>query len=281
MRPSLSDEKGYEPDMTANRITARIPTRVIWHMRRLGASYLPDTVSLDHTRREAAKYWAAEQGSTWHADSHWRSGLGEDAWREVGEDHLAMYRMFAGALGISAGPGVVLDWGCGGGANAVAFAPLATKYIAADISSQTTAECLAQVRAVCDTPSEERHIDLDLPQAATVGLEHCCDTFLCFYVLETTAGPDDALEILRIAESVLKEGGMAFVQVKYHTADPLTRGRRRRSYRRLMAQTTTFAIDEFWLRAQELGLTPRLIHLLPWNRLDSHYAYFALTKPER
>jgi SAM-dependent methyltransferase len=187
--------------------------------------------------------------------------------------------MFARALGISTGPGVVLDWGCGGGANAAALAPLAKSYIAADISPGTTAECLTQVRSVCDTPIEGRHIDLDMPHAAAAGLEQRCDTFLCFYVLEATAGPAEALEILRIAESVLKPGGMAFVQVKYHTDDPLTRGRRRRTYRRLSAQTTTFAIDEFWLRAQELGLLPRLIHLVPQNRLDSRYAYFALTKP--
>jgi hypothetical protein len=46
-----------------------------------------------------------------------------------------------------------------------------------------------------------------------------------------------------------------------------------------MAQTTTFAIDEFWLRAQELGLVPRLVHLVPQNRFDARYAYFALIKP--
>jgi SAM-dependent methyltransferase len=265
--------------MTLSDVGTRLPSRVMWHLRRLRARYLPDAVSLARTRREAAKYWAAQQDSTWRADSHWRSGLGEDAWREVGDDHLDIYRLFARALRISTGPGVVLDWGCGGGANAVAFAPFATKYIAADISSQTTAECSAQVRAVCDTPIESRHIDLSQPHAAAAGLEERCDTFLCFYVLEATAGPTDALAILRIAESVLKVGGMAVVQVKYHTADPLTRGRRRRSYHRLMAQTTTFAIDEFWLRVQELGLVARLIHLVPRNRLDERYAYFALTKP--
>lgn len=265
--------------MMPSRTDLRIADRVVWRMRRLAARYLPDTASYARTRRQAAEYWGVEQGGTWHADSHWRLGLGEETWHQVGQEHLAIYRLFARALEVSNGPGVVLDWGCGGGANAVAFAPLATKYIVADLSTQTTAECLTQVRAVCDTPIEARHIDLDAPHTAAAGLESQCDTFLCFYVLEATAGPAEALSILQIAESVLKVGGMAFVQVKYHTADPLSRGRRRRSYHSLSGLTTTFAIDEFWLRAQELGLAPRLIHLVPQNRLDSRYAYFALTKP--
>jgi hypothetical protein len=83
---------------------------------------------------------------------------------------------------------------------------------------------------------------------------------------------------VRIAERLLVDGGIAFVQVKYHNADRNTRGHKR-NYRRNLANMTTFGIDEFWLRAQECGLTPRLITLVPRNRLDSRYAYYALTKP--
>ncbi len=76
----------------------------------------------------------------------------------------------------------------------------------------------------------------------------------------------------------LVSGGIAFVQVKYHNADGRTRGHRR-NYRRNLADMTTFGIDEFWLQAEECGLTPRPVSLGPRNRLDSRYAYYALTKP--
>ncbi|KWX66077.1 hypothetical protein ASJ79_06780 [Mycobacterium sp. NAZ190054] len=38
-------------------------------------------------------------------------------------------------------------------------------------------------------------------------------------------------------------------------------------------------MEEFWNLAAECGLTPRLITLVPENRLDSRYAYYALTNP--
>jgi cyclopropane fatty-acyl-phospholipid synthase-like methyltransferase len=172
-----------------------------------------------------------------------------------------------------------MEWGCGGGANAVVFAAEAEKIIAADVSQSSVDECIAQVRAASDTPVEGVHIDLRDPATAVAGLAESCDTFLCMYVIELTAGPDEAAEILRIAKRVLVSGGMGFIQIRYHTADLATRGRRRRNYGRHLAHTTTFGIDEFWLKIQECGLTPRLLTLVPENRLDVRYAYYALTKP--
>jgi hypothetical protein len=227
---------------------------------------------------DARGYWSGQAGSRWLSDSHWRSGLEEDAWLEVGQDHLAIFEQFGKALGTPANPGVVVEWGCGGGANAVAFAPIAKKFIAADVSGDSVAECVRQIAAVCDTSTECVLIDIEHPERAVAGREGTCDAFLCLYVLELTAGPEEALRILRIAERLLATGGIAFVQVKYHTADWRTRGHKR-NYRANLANMTTFGIDEFWLSATECGLTPRLITLVPKNRLDERYAYYALTKP--
>ncbi|MDV8000241.1 class I SAM-dependent methyltransferase [Rhodococcus sp. IEGM 1408] len=174
--------------------------------------------------------------------------------------------------------GVVIDWGCGGGANAAAIAPTAKRFIAADVSRESLDECVRQVGTVCSTPIEPLHIDIEHPERAITGLEDSCDIFLCLYVLELTTGPEEALRILRIAERLLVPGGMAFVQIKYHTAGfrpPMYK----RNYRRNLANMTTFGIDEFWLRSAECGLTPQLILLVPENQLDSKYAYYALTKP--
>jgi hypothetical protein len=227
--------------------------------------------------RDARRYWTDESGSQWLTNSHWRGGLDDDVWLDVGQEHLALFMQFAKALDRPSDLGVVIEWGCGGGANAVAFAPHATKFIAADVSAESVAECARQVGATCDTPVESVLIDIEQPEQAVAGLAQTCNIFLCLYVLELTAGPAEALRILEIAERLLISGGMAFVQVKYHTSDWRTRGHKR-NYRRNLANMTTFGIDEFWVAAEECGLTPRLVTLVPKNRLDSRYAYYALTK---
>jgi len=240
---------------------------------RIGASQ-----GLSRRLRDARGYWTGESGEGWLSDSHWRGGLDDELWLEVGKDHLELFGTFAKALDRQSNLGVVIEWGCGGGANAVAFAPSAEKFIAADVSTDSVAECIRQVHAVCDTPTEALVIDIEDPEQAAKGLEGTCDTFLCMYVLELTAGPQEALRIMRVAERLLVSGGMAFVQVKYHNADRHTRGHTR-NYRRNLANMTTFGIDEFWVQSQQCGLTPQLISLVPRNRLDSRYAYYALTKP--
>lgn len=95
-----------------------------------------------------------------------------------------------------------------------------------------------------------------------------------------TTGVDAVRAILGIAQRVLRLGGMAVVQMKYHTGDARTRGATGIHYARDLALNTTFTIEHFWRLADECGLEPQLITLVPRNRLDSRYAYYALTKPD-
>lgn len=230
--------------------------------------------------KQAARYWSAADGdASWESNSHWRQGIGDETFEEVGRDHWEIYQRFARALRIQT-PGTVIEWGAGGGANAVAFAPTAQRFIAADISPDNLAECVRQVEAVCSTAVDSRHIDLADPDSATEGLRSACDTFLCLYVIELAAGVDAVRTILGIAERVLRPGGMALIQTKYHTGDRRTRGRTGLAYTRNMALSTTFTVEEFWRLADECGLEPQLITLVPRNRLDSRYAYYALVKPD-
>lgn len=233
---------------------------------------------LARRRSDARRYWSHAGDDSWAPNSHWFNGLGEDTWVEVSREHLTLFETFAKALDAPLADQVVIDWGCGGGANAVVFAPRAKSFIAADVAEASVAECLRQVASVCDTPTQGLHIDIDHPERAVSGIHGTCDLFLCLYVLELTAGAEDALRIVRIAEKLLAPGGIAMIQVKYRTQDSQTRSRRR-NYSRNLANMTTFWIDDFWNRAAECGLTPRLLTLVPRNSLDARYAYYALTKP--
>ena len=226
----------------------------------------------------ARGYWSGQADPRWLSDSHWRGGLEEDVWLEVGQDHLTIFEQFAKALDGPANPSVVVGWGCGRGANAVAFAPSAKKFITADVSRESVAECVRQNAAVCDTPTESVLIDIEHPERAIAGPEETCDAFLCLYVLETDRGTRGSSADPPDRRTAASLWGIAFIQVKYHTADWFTRGHKR-NYRLNLANMTTFGIDEFRLCAAECGLTPRLITLVPKSRLDSRYAYYALTKP--
>ncbi|MGH3643588.1 MAG: methyltransferase type 11, partial [Mycobacterium sp.] len=66
---------------------------------------------------DARNYWSTSSGEAWPSDSHWRNGLGDEAWLEVGRDHLSIFHRFATGLDLPSSPGRVIEWGCGGGAN--------------------------------------------------------------------------------------------------------------------------------------------------------------------
>jgi SAM-dependent methyltransferase len=246
--------------------------RIVEH---IGPAPSPDQVTDD-----ANRYWLHQEADpVWEGNSHWRSGLSEDDWLTVGREHMAIFHTFAQGLGLPARPGAVVEWGCGGGANAVAFAPDADSFLAVDVSKDSVDECLRQVAAVCDTPIEGAQVDIRHPERVVAGRENAFDTFMCLYVVEVLPSPEEAARILRIAASLLRPGGLALVQMKYHGTDWRPR-RYKRNYRRYLSTMTTFGIDEFWNLATECGLTPRLVTLVPRNHLDTRYAYYALTKSD-
>jgi len=75
---------------------------------------------------DAQTYWAQPGNATWRSNSHWRNGsvfVGNELWSEIGRRHLAMFERGARTVEFKRPWGRVLEWGCGGGANAIHFAP--------------------------------------------------------------------------------------------------------------------------------------------------------------
>jgi SAM-dependent methyltransferase len=262
------------------REIARVVRRRAGQLRRVSDHVRP-APPVDRIVDDAGTYWTGrDDDPAWEGNAHWRSALGEEHWHTVGAEHLAIFGTFAKALDLPATPGVVVEWGCGGGANAVAFAPVADEFVAVDVSGDSVEECVRQVAMVCDTPVVPLVVDIRDPERAAEGREGSCDTFICLYVVEVLPSVADVKRILRVAERMLVPGGVAFVQMKYHTADWRPRAYKR-DYARSLSTMTTFGIDEFWSLTAECGLTPRLVTLVPENHLDTRYAYYALTKDAR
>ena len=274
----------------------RLPDRVV-HLLRDGRGVL------DHLRpkeeedarlSDAARYWSVDTSESWRGNSHWREALDADTWQQIGRHHYDLVaswlRGLAGdrsdtsaedapALHAGSTLGRVVEWGAGGGANAVAFAPHASEFVAADISAPSLKECERQARAACDTPFRALLLDADRPEGAVaqIGAESS-DLFLSFYVFEVLPSRSYALRVLRVAHDLLRPGGHAVIELKYQTSRIGTRSRRR-SYVRNLAWMTTFEIHDFWERAIEVGFRPDLVHLVRRSPTGGERnAYFLLTK---
>ena len=232
--------------------------------------------------RDAQEYWRGEAGAAnWRNNSHFRDGsvFGADiTWESVGQEHWELFERLARTTGFDGRIGTAVEWGCGGGANATAFAPHCEKrFVGVDIAQPTVDECEKQVAAATDVDFTGIVADVERPEAAAAQIGSC-DLFLCLYVLELVPSPEYGLRLMRIAHDLLDTGGLAFVQVKYDTGSWRTAPRRRGYRGTIVASMTTYPIDGFWRQMTEIGLRPEACYLVPENALDSRYAYYLLRK---
>ena len=229
---------------------------------------------------DASQYWYGERDDRWQNDSHWHSGSKfEDTglWGAMGQEHLRLYQRLRQTASEPAPLKRIIDWGCGGGANAVSFAPLAEELIVVDVNAESIDECTRQVALAGSTPFVKVLANIAHPEEAARDIPRPCDLFLCLYVLELVPTQAYGLRLMRIAYNLLGQGGQAFVQVKYATGSWRTRPRRR-SYRTDVAGNT-YRIEDFWTAMASIGFRPEAVALVPENDLDERYAYFLLSKP--
>lgn len=230
---------------------------------------------------EAQDYWN-EDNPILPQYSHWR-GAGifsdQDLWLAMGRQNLGIYEDFARMLGKSSPPRRIVEWGCGGGANAVHFAALSDEFVGLDISQDSLDECSRQLSRSGFAHFIPVLINATNPEEARTKVPQPCDLFLSTYVFELLPSPEYAYRVLSIARDLLASDGIAMIQIRYMGKSWDTKPKRFR-YRKFIGGNTTFAIDAFWLKAEELGLKPRAVTLVPRQPLNgsTNYAYFLLTK---
>lgn len=230
--------------------------------------------------RDAERYWAAGAGDQWRNNSHWRDGSqfsSTGLWETTGQEHLDLYqRLRRASAGHPAPVERIVDWGCGGGANAVAFAPLATGITGVDINAESVRECARQVAEATAIPFTGVITSAGQPEQAAAGIARPVSLFLCLYVLELVPSKEHGLRLMKVAHDLLIPGGQAFVQVKYSDGSWRTRPRRR-GYKTALADLT-WRVEEFWTAMETAGFRPEAVALVPRNELDERYAYFLLTR---
>jgi hypothetical protein len=160
---------------------------------------------------DLAAVWDAHPKESYRRDiSHWRGhGRWTDSeWRAIGTRTIAALRE-AGVTLLDGDRHTFLEWGPGGGANAVALMPWAKRYIGVDISHRNLAEALRQAGGVFHPVligSAPRVHDV-APKA---------DVFLSTAVFQHFPSDAYAELVLREIHRLTMPGARGVIQVRLH-----------------------------------------------------------------
>lgn len=231
--------------------------------------------------RDAQIYWQDSYSKNHRSNSHWcgDTGIDDTIWRELGKRHLDLFRNYLALKRLNRPTHRIVEWGCGGGANAIHFATEGEEFVGVDVSSNSLTECGRRLQDMGFFNYLPIQITVDNPDKAVEHLIGTCDVFLCTYVFELFPTPEYGQRIVNLAYRLLRPSGFAIIQIKYGTHERRTRPRRW-SYERNLANMTTYTIEDFWLIAEQAGFSPFSVTLRPKDELvgDERYAYFLLEK---
>jgi cyclopropane fatty-acyl-phospholipid synthase-like methyltransferase len=230
----------------------------------------------------AHQYWNDGNRPDLAQDSHWR-GHGhfsdDRVWLRLGQGHLALLQRVLMAHALPQEHLRVLEWGCGGGMNAVHFARGASHYYGVDISQASLNECERQM-ALANLPGfVPVLIQADQPRTAVQQIGTGCDLFVCTYVIELLPTEAHALELLDLAHELLVPGAHALIQLRYSEGG-MAQKSRPWGYAQNMAHNVTFRIEDFEAACQARGFQVLAVEKqeqVP-ELNERNYAYFVLQR---
>ncbi|MGC9355425.1 MAG: hypothetical protein ACP5D9_16370, partial [Mariniphaga sp.] len=127
----------YKPQYFIKSLLKRIARRLRYEFRERFKLYESESKLIS----ENQKYWNRDYSDPVLAqDAHWKNfGKFEDhqRWLNLGKEHLNLITTYFSVLNIKFPVKQTIEWGCGGGANAVHFAPETEKFIGIDITSES------------------------------------------------------------------------------------------------------------------------------------------------
>jgi len=233
---------------------------------------------------DAQKYWNKDYNEKPNLaqDAHWRDkGIFKDheRWNRLGKENLDLVQNNTSILRGKEKLNQIVEWGCGGGANAVHFAHYSDKFIGIDVSSESLNECKKKLAKTGYANFQPILIDASTPHTA---LENQCfeaSLFICTYVYELFPSPAYGLNILKLAYEMLKPEGLAFIQIRYNDGHKNLKPKRW-GYKLNATYMTSYTIEEFWKHSEKVGFEPVNLILKPNQPLvnDQCYAYYFLKK---
>ena len=235
---------------------------------------------------ETMRYW--NEGDKAGVDlkdySHW-AGAGpwqdREKWLALGRVHFEMYAQLCLVTGTPRPIGNAVEWGSGGGANAIHFIREVQAFCGIEIAQASLNECGRVLADAGFQGFQPVLISAGNPEQALELAPGPFDLFLSTYVFELLPGRSYGERILRIAWQMLKPGGLALIQIRYDDGSPRSL-QKNADYFRHSSRFTSYRVEEFWVLAQKLGFQPRYVTLVPDKVAGFSgdlYAYFAMSRP--
>ena len=167
---------------------------------------------------DTGRYWSRSSSTPWIRDlSHWRGqGRWSDdrTWRAIGERHFASFEQLCATAQHARPIRSMVEWGPGGGSNAVAFAREMTEFYGVDISEANLTECGQQLSRMDFAGWRPVKIDAADPRGCLNAIKTPIDFFLSTAVFQHFPGKAYGAQVMRIAHQLLAPRGLALVALK-------------------------------------------------------------------
>jgi predicted O-methyltransferase YrrM len=244
-----------------------------------GMNSTPEAVSqpFDVVAADAKEYWSASETAEHQRDmSHW---LGEGRWtdeaewRRIGEEHFELHRTLLKLAGKTEPIRKMMEWGQGGGANAIRFASDVSTYIGIDISDPNLKECARQLESRGHQNFRGILIDAAKPEGVLQECNQPLDFFMSTAVFQHFPNKEYGIRVTKIAHHLLADDGIAMIQTRYDDGNPCYKPKTR-DYKTNVITFTSYMIDEYWNLVRDLGFRPLAVILKP----ETNYAYYLLAK---
>lgn len=191
----------------------------------------------------------------------------KELWDKLGLDNLERLEMLK-KLSSKSRIENMLEWGIGGGANAVKFSNEIDFY-GVDISKDSISECKRQLKLVHNRNLDSQliHIQIENPEVVSELIPNV-DFFLCTSVFQHFPSPEYGAEIAGIAYNILRDDGIALIQTKYGENQNYF------DYSGNFARFTLYPLPLFWRLMTDIGFTVLAVTL----ETKTLYAYYYLKK---
>ena len=147
--------------------------------------------------------------SHWLGEGRWADEVG---WRRIGEEHFELHRTLLKLAGRREPIRTMMEWGQGGGANAIRFASDVSTYIGVDISDPNLKEVRRQLESRGHFNFRGILIDAAKPESVLVDCDQRLDFFMSTAVFQHFPNKEYGIRVTKIAHQLLADDGIAMIR---------------------------------------------------------------------